>query len=446
MENKLKSSEQNVKTGKWEIDLNDNSVTLSEVAKLIFGIEVAEITLTMMRNIPLEEYRITNTIAFNALVRENESYNVTYKFKSKTNEIKTINSTATYDKEKKIVYGVIKNITKVTGFVTALLDLDGNILSKSGWRNICVEFHRKNHESAKNCLLSDTILSGEMKNSKQYKSYKCLNGLLDIALPIIINDEHLGNIFTGQFFFENPDREFFIKQAAEYGFNNVSYLAALDEMPVVTEDRVNNVTDFLHKMTELIVDMALVKKEQSDLINALKESEEKYKALYDNAPLSYQSLNEDGTFRDVNPTWLKTLGYEQNEVIGKSFGDFLHPEWKAHFEKNFPAFKSRGYVNDVQFKIRHKDGHYIDISFEGCIGYYPDGSFKQTYCVFKDITDLIKTEQELDKYKNRLEDLVKERTKELEEKNEKLSKYNKLFVDREFRVKELKDKIKELEL
>jgi len=44
-------------------------------------------------------------------------------------------------------------------------------------------------------------------------------------------------------------------------------------------------------------------------------------------------------------------------------------------------------VHDVQFKIRHQRGHYIDISFEGCIGYHPDGSFKQTYCVFKDITD-----------------------------------------------------------
>ncbi len=121
--------------------------------------------------------------------------------------------------------------------------------------------------------------------------------------------------------------------------------------------------------------------------NELRESKEKYKALYENAPLSYQSLNEDGCFIDVNPAWLRTLGYERYEVIGKSYIDFLHPDWKGHFERNFPAFKKRGYVNDVQFKIRHKAGHYIDISFEGCIGYYPDGSFKQTYCVFADITE-----------------------------------------------------------
>ncbi len=305
----------------------------------------------------------------------------------------------------------------------------------------------------------------------------------------------------------------------------------------------------------------------------LKQSEEKYKALYDNAPLPYQSLNEDGSFNDVNPAWLNTLGYLREEVIGKFYKDFLHPDWKHHFEKNFVKFKQRGYVHDVSFKIRHKNGHYLDISFEGCIGCHPDGSFKQTYCVFQDITlrkqaeealnvsvelnksitetafDAIisinsngiilswnkaaekifgysssemiskslnqvvpdqykeggvlsirklkgsikgnivgklveitalrkdgtefpielslsswvnknekfytgiirdislrkKTDAELQKYRENLEELVKERTIELENKNMQLEKFNHLFVGREIRMKELKDKVKELE-
>ena len=126
----------------------------------------------------------------------------------------------------------------------------------------------------------------------------------------------------------------------------------------------------------------------------LRQSEDKFRALYDNAPLSYQSLDEDGCFLDINPAWLNALGYKKEEVIGQNFADFLHPDWKPHFEKNFPEFKRRGYVNDVQFKIRHKDKHYLDISFEGCIGYLPDGSFRQTYCVFKDITSLKENEVE----------------------------------------------------
>lgn len=120
---------------------------------------------------------------------------------------------------------------------------------------------------------------------------------------------------------------------------------------------------------------------------AVQESEAKYRALYENAPLSYQSLNEEGYINDVNPAWLLTLGYEREEVIGRWFGEFLGPDWTAHFKKNFPEFKRAGYIKDVQFKMRHKKGHYLDVAFEGCIGYKPDGSFMQTYCVFKDITE-----------------------------------------------------------
>ncbi len=145
------------------------------------------------------------------------------------------------------------------------------------------------------------------------------------------------------------------------------------------------------RATSIIRD--ITKQKQADY--RLQESEEKYKALFDNAPLSYQSLDEDGRFININPSWLRTLGYEQNEVIGENFADFLHPNWKPHFEKHFPTFKKRGYVNDVQYKIKHKKGHFIDISFEGCIGYLPDGSFKQTYCVFQDITERRKAEEEI---------------------------------------------------
>lgn len=150
----------------------------------------------------------------------------------------------------------------------------------------------------------------------------------------------------------------------------------------------------------LLLDITKQKKAETERAQQ-QDSEEKYRALYNNAPLSYQSLDENGRFLDVNPAWLRTLGYSRDEVIGVWFGDFLHPDYKPHFEKNFPAFKKRGYVHNIQFRIRHKDGHYLYISFEGCAAYHPDGRFKQTYCVFMDITERRQAEELLEQSEKR---------------------------------------------
>ena len=58
-----------------------------------------------------------------------------------------------------------------------------------------------------------------------------------------------------------------------------------------------------------MVDITSQKKAES----ALLESESRFRELYENAPLSYQSLDERGNFLAVNETWLTTLGYSKAE-------------------------------------------------------------------------------------------------------------------------------------
>ncbi|MCP3926739.1 MAG: ABC transporter substrate-binding protein [Desulfobacterales bacterium] len=143
--------------------------------------------------------------------------------------------------------------------------------------------------------------------------------------------------------------------------------------------------------------------DQKKMRDALEESEKKFKGLFENAPLSYQSLDVNGDFTEVNETWLSTLGYSRSEVIGKNFSNFLVPGWKNHFAENFPRFKSIGEVLGVEFEMLKKDGSVILVSFHGKIGKDMNGIFERTHCVFHDITkqksadDILKKELELNK-------------------------------------------------
>ena len=125
-----------------------------------------------------------------------------------------------------------ESFTDITGAVTALLDLEGNVLIATGWQDICTRFHRPHDETAKRCRESDTILAGQLKKGERYNIYKCKNGLVDVAVPIIIRDEHVAIFFTGQFFLEPPDEAYFVHQAKRYGFKKQAYLSALKRVPV----------------------------------------------------------------------------------------------------------------------------------------------------------------------------------------------------------------------
>jgi PAS domain S-box-containing protein len=118
---------------------------------------------------------------------------------------------------------------------------------------------------------------------------------------------------------------------------------------------------------------------------ALKQSEERFQLLFNQAPLGYQSLDFDGCFLEVNQQWLDTLGFSRKEVIGKWFGDFISPEYKEGFRQRFPLFKAQGQIHS-EFEMVHKNGSKIFIAFEGKIGYNLDGGFKQTHCILQDIT------------------------------------------------------------
>lgn len=101
-----------------------------------------------------------------------------------------------------------------------------------------------------------------MQKGERYNIYKCKNGLIDVAVPIIIEGIHMGNLFTGQLQFEAPDVEYFKKQAEEFGFDESLYLEALNNMPVFTEDKIKQTMEFLLKLAKMIGNLGLAKKQQ----------------------------------------------------------------------------------------------------------------------------------------------------------------------------------------
>jgi len=252
---------------------------------------------------------------------------------------------------------LLEGFNKSTGFVTAVLDLEGNVLSKSGWRNICTEFHRVNPETSKRCTISDTELASKMGEGEKYHFYKCLNGLVDVAVPVVINGEHIANLFSGQFFFEKPDTGFFIKQAEKYGFNKEKYLNRLKEIPVVSENQVKPAMDFLLNMTEMIAEMTVqriehvrvLESEKAALTEANKAKEQLIQIL-ERISDGFGSLDRDWNYTFVNEQLAKNVNRNRGDLLGRNIWQvFPEAVGTPVYEAYLRSMKEQSAIDLVHF-------------------------------------------------------------------------------------------------
>ena len=111
---------------------------------------------------------------------------------------------------------------------------------------------------------------------------------------------------------------------------------------------------------------------------------QKLQSIGDQEPM-FQSLDKDGNVLNVNNTWLKAMGYEEDEVLGKFFGDFMLPESRACVLDNFPKLKSYGQISNVIFKLKRKDGVAFEAALNGTSLYDQQGNFTRTQCELRSI-------------------------------------------------------------
>ena len=151
------------------------------------------------------------------------------------------------------VQSLLEDFYKFSRIPMGIIDLNGKVLVEVGWQSICLDFHRKNLKTSIHCRESDTHLSAGIP-AGEIKVYKCRNNLWDAATPIIIGGRHMGNIFAGQFFFddEEVDVDLFRAQAKRYGFDEEEYLAALAAVPRVSREAVRSGMEFCMKFSKLL--------------------------------------------------------------------------------------------------------------------------------------------------------------------------------------------------
>jgi PAS domain S-box-containing protein len=156
---------------------------------------------------------------------------------------------------------LLANFCDAVGIAAAIIDPNGIVLAAARWQRACTDFHRVNPDSCARCIESDTELASRLQDGQEYTTYRCANGMTDCASPIVVDGQHLANVFIGQFHTAAPDLAFFREQAQRYGYNQADYLQAINDAPVIDEQRLPSILGFLTRFARMISSLSLSRRQ-----------------------------------------------------------------------------------------------------------------------------------------------------------------------------------------
>ena len=222
---------------------------------------------------------------------------------------------------------LLDDLTLLLGMPTALLDPQGNILQSAGWQRACTDFHRATPGACINCTESDLFLSSHLKEG-EFIDYKCKNGLWDVVTPVFVGDAHLGNLYCGQFFYDDDliDDSFFIAQAERYGYDQADYLAAIHEMPRFSREQVRRIMGLIVGLASYLSHLSLTNLQ-------LSESRGQMETLINALPDPVWLKDTEGVFLACNQAFGRMFGAPTCEIIGRTDYDLTSAELADFFRQ-----------------------------------------------------------------------------------------------------------------
>ena len=132
--------------------------------------------------------------------------------------------------------------------------------------------------------------------------------------------------------------------------------------------------------------------EREQVEAALRESEERYRDLFDNANDLLHSVKPDGHFLYVNKKWREVLGYSEEEVTNLTLWDIIHSDSLPHCREASRRVMSGEAVSKIKAVFVAKDGRLINVEGTSSCR-FEDGKPVATRDIFRDISERKQAEE-----------------------------------------------------
>lgn len=163
-----------------------------------------------------------------------------------------------------------------------------------------------------------------------------------------------------------------------------------------------------------------------------KEEVEKFRSYIDHAPVGVFVVNELGRFIEVNRKACESTGYAEKELLQKDITGLLAEDSRMEGIRHFQRVVAEGKAKGIYaFNTRHLGKRYfsvnaVKISNQRFLGFVSD------------VSERISLEAEKQQHKDRLNNEVEEKTRELSQRIAELEQFQEATIERELRMEDLR--------
>jgi PAS domain S-box-containing protein len=185
---------------------------------------------------------------------------------------------------------------------------------------------------------------------------------------------------------------------------------------------ISSVTDDAGKVSNYIAVFTDLS-ERVEAEQRLRESEQRYRTMFEQAPEGVWIIGADARTIKVNQHMCQLLGYSAAEMNGQTPFDFVDAENSLIFETQ-KQLRTKTTNRNYEIALRHKDGHNIPVAFSATNLYSEDGSLMAVLAFVTDISERKEHERKMQRFNDELEHRVVERTRALDIANHELEAFS----------------------
>lgn len=155
---------------------------------------------------------------------------------------------------------------------------------------------------------------------------------------------------------------------------------------------------------------------------ALQDSQRYNRMLFEQSRIGLALCRMNGELVDLNPAYAQIIGRSITAAKALSYWEITPEKYAADEQRQLESLKTSGSYGPYEKEYIHKDGHLVPVRLQGLL--LEKGGETFIWSSVEDITERKQTEDELNKYRYQLEELVETRTKALEHSNKELESYS----------------------